>query len=93
MESFKDMAVNKFRKSSILQVFYRLSSLLMVNAEKWNAKLEKWGRCQLAIAELLYVACFVFSTSSVFKVVYHECFVHLLLCQSYRSLRNVSLGP
>jgi len=22
----------------------------MVNAEKWGAKLKKWGRCQLAIA-------------------------------------------
>jgi len=22
----------------------------MVNAEKWGAKIKKWGRCQLAIA-------------------------------------------
>ena len=25
-------------------------SLLMVNAKKWGAKINKWGRCQLAIA-------------------------------------------
>jgi len=28
-----------------------VSGLLTVNAEKWNAKLEKWGRYQLAIAQ------------------------------------------
>jgi len=47
-----DMAVNKFRKLSGFSgqlVCYKLSCL-MVNEEKWGAKLEKWGPCQLAIA-------------------------------------------
>jgi len=44
----------------------------MVNAEKWVAKLKKWGRCELALAQLLCVASLVFPTFSVFKVVYHE---------------------
>jgi len=53
MESLKGMAVNKFRKPSIFwggKVCNKLSSLLMVNAEKWNAKLEEGGQCQLGIA-------------------------------------------
>jgi len=40
------MAVNNLSKPSIFsgrKVFHKLSSLLMVNAEKWGAKLEKWG--------------------------------------------------
>jgi len=28
----------------------KLCGLLVVNAEKWGAKIYKWGRCQLAIA-------------------------------------------
>jgi len=44
----------------------------MVNAEKWDAKIKKWGRCQLAIAKLLCFASLVFQTLSVFKVAYHE---------------------
>jgi len=28
----------------------KLCSLLMVNAEKWGAKIKKWERCQIAIA-------------------------------------------
>jgi len=28
----------------------KLFGLLMVNAEKWDAKIKKWGRCQFAIA-------------------------------------------
>jgi len=46
IESVKDMAVNKFTKPSIFswcKVCYRFSRLLMVNAEKRGAKLEKWG--------------------------------------------------
>jgi len=35
MEYFQDTAVNKFRKPSIFR--YKLSSLLMANAEKWGA--------------------------------------------------------
>jgi len=40
MEFLKDMTVNKFSKPSILlvgKVCYKLSSLLMVNAEKSDA--------------------------------------------------------
>jgi len=44
----------------------------VVNAEKWGAKIKKWGRCQFAIAYLLCVASLVFPTLSVFKVVYHK---------------------
>jgi len=40
----------------------------------------------------LCVAGFVFSTSSVFKVMYHDTLLHRLLCRSCRSFRNVSLG-
>jgi len=28
----------------------KFCGLLMVNAEKWEAKIEKWGQCQVAIA-------------------------------------------
>ena len=60
----------------------------------WGAKIKKWGRCQFAIAQLLCVASLVFPPFSVFKFVYHEHPLHflLLLCQSCRSLRNVSFG-
>jgi len=44
----------------------------MVNAEKWGAKVKKWGRCQLANCLTLCVVSLVFPTFSVFKVVYHE---------------------
>jgi len=44
----------------------------MVNAEKWSAKIKKWGRCKLAVASLLSGASLVFLTFSVFKVAYHE---------------------
>jgi len=37
-----------------------------------GAKIKKWGRCQLVIAQLLCVASHIFPTFSVFKVVYHE---------------------
>jgi len=40
------MGVNKFKKPNIFQggkVCYKVSSLLMVNAEKWDAKLKKFG--------------------------------------------------
>jgi len=46
-------------------------SLLMVNAGKWGGKI-KWGRCQLAIAQLLCVASLVFPFFSVIKILYHE---------------------
>jgi len=39
----------------------------MVNAEKWGAKIKKWGRCQLVIAYLLCVASLVFPTFSGFQ--------------------------
>jgi len=53
------MNVNKFRipttkhffKGGRCEAFKGVDcSLLMVNAEKWGAKVKKWGRCQLAIA-------------------------------------------
>ena len=45
MESVKDMDMNKFWTPTFFQVgkSYKRSSLLMANAEKWGAKLEKWG--------------------------------------------------
>jgi len=67
--------MNKFRTPSIFSgrnVCHKVSSLLMVNAEKWGAKLEKWRRCQLQMALLLRVASFVLPTFNVSKVVYHE---------------------
>jgi len=59
MDSHKDVNVNKFRIPTTKQFskgqvwkFQRgkLCSLLVVNPEKWGAKIKKWGRCQLAIA-------------------------------------------
>jgi len=56
---------------------------------------KKWRRCQLAIAQLLCVASLVFFPLSAFSVL---CIMNiplhflLLLCQSCRSLRNVSFG-
>jgi len=59
MDSHKNMNVNKsgFQKPRIFSKeevwnFERgkLCSLLMVNAEKWGAKIKNWRRCQLAIA-------------------------------------------
>ena len=54
------------------EVCYKLCSVLMVNAEKFAAKLEKWGRCRFPIAQRLCVANFVFPIFSVFNVVHHE---------------------
>jgi len=62
MDSHKVMHVIKFRipttkhffKGEGCETFKGVNcSLLVVNAEKWDAKLKKWGRCQLAIASLL----------------------------------------
>jgi len=81
MDSYNDMNVNKFRipttkhfsKGEGVELSEgKICSLLMVNAEKWGAKIKKWGPCQHAIAQLLWVASLVFPTFSVFKVVYHE---------------------
>jgi len=44
----------------------------MVNAEKWDTKIMKWGLCQFAIALLLCIASLVFPIFNVFEVVYHE---------------------
>jgi len=49
------MAVNKFRKTNIIQreVCYKRSNLLIVNEEKWDAKLCT-GLCQLAVTVMCY---------------------------------------
>jgi len=71
------MTVNKFRipttkhflKGGRYETFKGVNcSLLMVNAEKWEAKI-KWGAMTTC-----YCLTFshVFPTFSVFKVVYHE---------------------
>jgi len=52
MEALKDMAMNKFKKISIFQggkVCHKPPGLLIVNAEKQSAKLEKWGPCQVGM--------------------------------------------
>jgi len=66
----------------------------MVNAEKWGAKINKWGRCQLAIAWRLCVSALSSQLSVFSKLCIKNILLHflLLLCQSCRSLRNVSLG-
>jgi len=43
----------------------------MVNAEKWGAKMRKWGDANLLLA-ITCVASLVFLPFSVFKVLYHE---------------------
>jgi len=65
----------------------------MVNAEKWGVKIKSRGDANLLLPNLC-VASLVFPPFNVFKVVYHEHPLHflLLLCQSCRSLRNVSFG-
>jgi len=93
MMSLEGMAVNKFRKPSISRggaVCYKRSSLLMVNAEKWVAKLEKQGAM---ISLNFYVLLALSSQLSVFlKLCNMNTLWHFLLCQSCRSIRNVSLG-
>jgi len=44
MESPKDMAVKQIQETKHFfreTVYYKLSSLVMVNAEKWGSKLDK----------------------------------------------------
>ena len=46
MESLNDMTVNKVTKRSNFsgeKICYKLTSILMLNEEKWDAKLVKWG--------------------------------------------------
>jgi len=64
----------------------------MVNAEKFGAKIKKWGRCQLVN---VYVLPALSSQLSVFsKLCFMNTLLHffLLLFQLCRSLRNMSLG-
>jgi len=66
----------------------------MVNAEKWGAKLKKWGNANLILPNF-YVSPTLSSQLSMFsKLCIMNTLLHslLLLCQSCRSLRNVSLG-
>jgi len=69
---FKTNAKHCFKGESVTFQRGKLCSLLMVNAEKWGAKIKKWGRSQLAIAYLFSVASLVFPPFSVFKIAYHE---------------------
>jgi len=97
MEFRKNVAVKKFRKPRTVsegKVCYKLSALLMVNANKWGTNVKNWGvapTCHPLTVMCCY-SSFVFPTFSVFKVVYHEYLLHFLLCQSCRRLRNVSFG-
>jgi len=51
---------------------YKLSSLMMVKAEKWGRKLEKCEAMLTCSRIILCVVSFVFLTFSVLKVVYDE---------------------
>jgi len=51
MNKFKMPTTMDFFKGGRCETFKGVNcGLLMVNAEKWGAKIKKWGRCQLAIA-------------------------------------------
>jgi len=52
----------------------------MVNAEKRDAKMKKWGRYQLDIAWRLCVASFVFQLSVFSKLCIMNTHLHFLLC-------------
>ena len=77
LQHHEDMTVNKFSLPTTKHFIKGESvtfskGLLMTNAEKCCEKIKKWGRCQLAVAQLLRVASLVFPTFSVFKLLYHE---------------------
>ena len=72
----------------------KLCSLIMVNAEKWGAKIKKWGDANL-LSPNVYVLPALFSQLLVFlRLCVMNTLLHflILLCQSCRSLRNESLG-
>ena len=55
-----------------------------MNAEKWDAKLKKWGKCQLDIT-------FVLLASSLFSTLYHDyprafCVITVMLYSQERIL-------
>ena len=56
VDSYTDMDVKKtnyqafFQRRKVWNFQGKLRILLMVNAEKWGAKIKKWERCQRAIA-------------------------------------------
>jgi len=59
MESLEEMAMNKYRKPrifSVRKVCYKLSSLLMMNAEKWGAKLREVGG-DASLLSLNFICC------------------------------------
>jgi len=65
----------------------------MVNAEKWGAKIKKWGNANLLLPDF-YVLPPLASQLSVFSelCIMNTLLHFLLLCQSCHSLRKVSLG-
>jgi len=81
MDSHKNMNVNKFKKPTnkhflkgLVWNFQKgkLCGLLMANAEKWGAKINKCGDTNLLLPNLYVLPAIVFPTFSVFKVVCHE---------------------
>ena len=68
-------------------------SLLMVNSEKWGVKIRSGGDANLLLPNFCMLSA-LFSHLSVFsKLCIMNTPLHfLLLCQSCRSLRNVSFG-
>jgi len=51
-EPIQDTSYQAFSQWGKVWNFQRgkLCGLFMMNADKWGAKIKKWGRCQLAIA-------------------------------------------
>jgi len=74
-------------------VCYKLSTLLTVNAEKWGAKLEKWkGGANLLLLNSCQLLTLSSQLSVFLKLYVMNTLSHFLLCQTGRSIRNVSLG-
>jgi len=76
MESLNDMTVNKVTKRSNFsgeKICYKLTSILMLNEEKWDAKLVKWGGAMPTFDLLIFMCCWLCpSNFQCFKVMYHE---------------------
>ena len=72
----------------------KLRSLLMVNADKWGAKIKKRENANLLLCNLFVLPALSSQLSVFSKLFIMNTLLHflLLLCQSCRSFRNVSLG-
>jgi len=68
--------------------------LLPVNAEKWAAKIKKWGDANLLLPNLYVLPVFSSQLSVFSKLCIMNTLLYflLLLCQSCRSVRKVFLG-